>query len=184
MEKVYKWLVEHFDSSKISKSLYTVGEFIPFLSAENITDEQLDLMRRAHTKYRKKIRLIDLDLMLGHFFLTLMSKKDDKTMRRKSLTCPTKAIPPFFKSQKTHYKGRRVNGYKVLTCGNCKAKSIKILLEKLGLLRCIDPSYSTQTHTSMRWFLTKKFPRYRELENYLGKDFIDSFTSNIKLKTA
>jgi hypothetical protein len=179
LEQVYQWLITKFEPDRLGRSLYKVGEFIEYLEKET-NESEIDMLRRAYTKYKRNIKLIDLDIMLGHYFTILMNNKEQKLFVNKSLTSPVCAIPEFFKSQKIYYQGKKVKSYKILGCNNCKAKAIKIILEKLGYLKCVDSYYCPYKHVAMRWILTGKFPRYRELEEYLSKDLIDSFNDKVK----
>lgn len=157
------------DSTQIpenrKKSLYTAGEFISSLK-EIINQDQLNEMVENETNYDRKVTIEDLDVALGYYFVNLMKNKDHKGFSQKELTVPANDITKWFKVLKEQGAVKR-------SCNRGKARAMRIILQKIGYLECLDTYYSTQYKVSQRWALTPKFPRYQEFVDYVGQETID-----------
>jgi len=156
---------EGFDPQKLKKGLYTVGEFIENLK-ENISQEELNQIVESETNYGRKVTIEDMDVALGYYFVNLMKNKEKKEFSQKELTVPANDITKWFKILKEEGEIKR-------SCNRGKARAMRIILQKIGYLECLDSYYSTQYKVSQRWAFTPKIPRYKEFVDYVGQETID-----------
>lgn len=165
LKRVYKYVKEGFrEELVVSRSLYLPGEFIEKLK-QDISQEQIDEIRKNMTNHEYRITYQDLDVGLGYFYLNSMKKKENKVWSDKELTVPTYDMIPWFRKLKEQGQISR-------SCNNSKARAIRIILEETGYIECLDEWYSTETHTSMRWGFTKKFSKYEQFINHVGQETV------------
>jgi hypothetical protein len=115
------------------------------------------------TNYKYKVKIEDLDIALGYYFVNLMKNKEHKGFSQKELTVPANDITKWFKALKEQGAVKR-------SCNRGKARAMRIILQKIGYLECLDRYYSTQYKVSQKWGLTPKFPRYQEFVDYVGQE--------------
>lgn len=146
-----------FDPSKIGH-IYQVGEFLDDLKRD-ISPKKLKWIVREKTEYRFTITYEDLDVGLGsHWTMTRKNQRPGKEM-----TVPIEGVVNFFKSLKKKGEFNR-------SCDRDKARAIRIVLQQIGYIYCIDDYYSHKRgdHTGQRWGMGEKFPKYDDYLLFCG----------------
>ena len=166
LKQVYKYLVRYFNPAKLkSKSLYNTGEYITALNKE-ITKEEINNIVKNNTNYRYKVIVEDIDVALGYYFINLMRNKEQKEFSNKELTVPANDITKWFQKLKEQGQIKR-------SCCRGKAKAIRVILQELGYIECVDVFYSKNKHVSQRWAFLPKFPKYSAFINYIGIETVN-----------
>ena len=66
-------------------------------------------------------------------------------------------------------------------CDHKKAKALREILIHIGWIECVDNSYDyLYAHRSMRYVLTEKHPYYKEFEEAIGIEKIESWRNRKK----
>jgi len=157
-----------FDPAKIGH-LYKVGEFVDDLKRD-INPDQLEQTVKEMTHYRYRVTYQDLDVGLGaHWSIVRKNQKPGR-----ELTVPIVAIVKMFKSLKQKGEINR-------SCDRDKARAIRIVLQKMGYIYCIDEYYSHKRgdHTAQRWGMGVKFPKYDDYLLFCGD--AEKRAQNIKI---
>ena len=173
LEAEWTYIVNGFDPNEINRSKYIVGEYIEPIKEIITSQEQLNILVRANTNYRYKITYEDLDIGCGYFYVNLMGRVDNKATENRSLTVPTFKMVEWFKSLKEHGQIKR-------GCDRSKATAIRLILEHIEWLKCVDSNYDFINHVAMRYTFTEAFPKYQQFIQAVGQEVLDWITTDMR----
>lgn len=174
LNDVYEYTRRSFLADKVAESIYRVGEYISQLK-QSIAEPQIEQVLNESTSYKYRVTYEDLDVGLGYFYRNLITKIQQKTSTGKELTVPANDMVTWFRKLKQQ-------GQITRSCNRTKATAIRVILQHIGWLECIDTSYSTKHHISQRWVFTSRFPKYTEFVKQIGEGNIEAARSRTKAR--